>query len=77
MWLTLREARRKGIDTNHIYNAAPWVILAGIVGARLLHVIDDWRNHAANPWTIIGADGLAIFGALIGGLLALVVYARV
>jgi phosphatidylglycerol:prolipoprotein diacylglycerol transferase len=77
MWLILREAKRKGIDTDHIYKAALWVIPTGIVGARLLHVIDDWPNHAANPWTIIGTDGLAIFGALIGGLLALVAYARV
>jgi phosphatidylglycerol:prolipoprotein diacylglycerol transferase len=77
MWLTLREAKRKDIPTDHIYNAALWVIPAGIVGARLLHVLDDWPNHAANPWTIIGTDGLAIFGALIGGLIALVLYARV
>ena len=77
MWLALREAKRKGIHTDHIYNAALWMIPAGIVGARLLHVIDDWPNHAANPWTIFGGDGLAIFGGLIGGGLALVAYARV
>ncbi len=77
LWLTVREAKRKGIEVDHIYNAAVWVIPAGIVGARLLHVIDDWPDHAANPWTIIGTDGLAIFGALIGGLLALVAYALV
>ncbi len=76
MWLTLREAKRKGIHADHITNAALWAIPAGLVGARLLHVIDDWPNHAANPWTIIGTDGLAIFGALIGGLLAIVAYAR-
>ena len=76
MWLTVREAKRKGINQDHIQNAALWVLPAGIVGARLLHVIDDWPNHAANPWTIVGTDGLAIFGALIGGLLALVAYTR-
>ncbi len=77
LWLTLREAKRKGIDTHHIADAALWVIPAGLVGARLWHVLDDWPNHAANPLTIIGTDGLAIFAALIGGLLALVLYVRV
>ncbi len=77
LWITLREAKRKGINTDHIYNASMWVIPAGLVGARLLHVVDDWPSHAANPWTIIGTDGLAIFGALIGGLLGFIVYARV
>jgi phosphatidylglycerol---prolipoprotein diacylglyceryl transferase len=50
---------------------------AGLIGARLLHVIDDWPHHAADPWTIIGTDGLAIYGGLIGGLVGVVAYARV
>ncbi len=76
-WLALREAQRKGVNVDHVYGAVLWVVPAGFVGARLLHVIDDWPNHAANPWTIIGTDGLAIFGALAGGLVALLAYAYV
>ena len=77
MWLAAREARRKGLDPNHIYDALFWVLPAGLIGARLLHVIDNWPRYAADPWTIIGTDGLAIYGGLLGGLVGMVAYARV
>lgn len=77
IFIALREAARKGILSEHISDAALWVIPAGLIGARLLHVIDEWPMHASNPWTIIGTDGLAIYGALIGGAVALAAYTRV
>jgi phosphatidylglycerol:prolipoprotein diacylglycerol transferase len=77
LWLTAREAQRRGMIPDEIYNGAPWVIGAGIVGARLFHVIDNWETYAANPPAIFGTAGLAIYGALIGGFIAVVVYTRV
>lgn len=77
LWLTAREAKRRSIVSDEIFNGAIWVIAAGIVGARLFHVIDNWETYAANPLAIFGTAGLAIYGALIGGLIAVVIYARV
>lgn len=74
VWLTAREAKRRGILPEEIYNGALFVILAGVVGARLFHVIDNWALYAANPWAIFGTAGLAIYGALIGGLIGVVIY---
>jgi len=42
VWLTAREAERKGFRKEEIYDSAVWVILAGLVGARLFHVLDHW-----------------------------------
>ncbi|TAK24298.1 MAG: prolipoprotein diacylglyceryl transferase [Chloroflexota bacterium] len=72
VWLTLVEARRKGIPTEPIFDSALWAVGGGLVGARLLHVIDRWDFYSANP-TLIPAvqnGGLAILGAIIGGALA-------
>ncbi len=77
LWLTAHEAARQGIISDVIADGALWVIGAGIVGARLFHVIDNWAFYAANPAAIFGTAGLAIYGALIGGLVALVVYTQV
>ncbi len=75
--LAIREARRFGIVSDVILDGALWVVAAGIVSARLFHVIDNWPTYAADPAPIIGTAGLAIYGALIGGMIALVLYTRI
>ncbi len=76
--ITLREAKRKGISTDVIYSLAPWALIGGIIGARLFHVIDRWEIYAGNPLQVfaIWQGGLAIWGALAGGLAATVLFTR-
>ena len=71
IWLTAREAERKGFKKDDVYDAAMWIIIAGLIGARLFHVLDHWSHeYAANPIRAlyIWEGGLAIWGAMIGGL---------
>ena len=77
--ITIYRARRKGIAREEIFSLVLWVVLGGLLGARLFHVIDRWEYYAANPLQIIQLQqgGLAIWGALAGGGLALLVYARI
>ncbi|MBU4225234.1 MAG: prolipoprotein diacylglyceryl transferase [Chloroflexi bacterium] len=78
VWLTAREAERKGFKKGDIYDAAMWIILGGLVGARLFHVLDHWSDvFAANPISAlyIWEGGLAIWGALAGGLLTMAILA--
>ncbi|HSN75643.1 MAG TPA: prolipoprotein diacylglyceryl transferase family protein [Anaerolineae bacterium] len=39
MWLAARQARRHGVDSDHVYNMGLYALLAGIVAARLGHAI--------------------------------------
>ena len=78
VWLTAREAERKGFKKEDIYDAALWVVLGGIVGARLFHVLDHWQDvFAADPIRAlyVWEGGLAIWGAVAGGLLVTAVLA--
>lgn len=44
------------------------VMLAGIVGARLFHILEHWDSFVANPWPMIfSRSGLSVFGSLIFG----------
>jgi phosphatidylglycerol:prolipoprotein diacylglycerol transferase len=73
VWLTAREAERKGFKKDDIYDAAVWIIIAGLIGARLFHVLDHWSDeYAGNPIhaLYIWEGGLAIWGAVVGGLIA-------
>ncbi|WP_082381987.1 prolipoprotein diacylglyceryl transferase [Ardenticatena maritima] len=46
-WVASREAERRGIDPDHIWNALTLVLLAGILGARLYHVISSPAGEMA------------------------------
>jgi phosphatidylglycerol:prolipoprotein diacylglycerol transferase len=73
VWLTAREADRRGIKKDDVYQVSLYIIVAGIVGARFFHVLDQWSNaFAANPIRAfyIWEGGLAIWGAVVGGLFA-------
>jgi phosphatidylglycerol:prolipoprotein diacylglycerol transferase len=72
VWLTAREAERKGFKKDDVYEAAVWIIVGGIIGARLFHVLDHWSDvFAADPLRAlyVWEGGLAIWGAVTGGLI--------
>ncbi|MDO8750610.1 MAG: prolipoprotein diacylglyceryl transferase [Dehalococcoidia bacterium] len=76
VWLVLREAKRRGLNTDKMTTVALWAVVGGVVGARLFHVVDRWDYYLANPGMIpmVNHGGLAIWGGLItGGLVATIV----
>jgi phosphatidylglycerol:prolipoprotein diacylglycerol transferase len=79
VWLTAREAERKNFKKEDIYDAAVWIIVGGLIGARLFHVLDHWSHeYAANPIRAlyIWEGGLAIWGAVVGGLIVAALISR-
>jgi phosphatidylglycerol:prolipoprotein diacylglycerol transferase len=60
------------LDGDAILSVAVWGIIGGIIGARVLHVIDFWSFYAANPLTILQVwlGGIAIYGAILGGFVS-------
>lgn len=56
-----------------------YILFGGLVGARLLHVISEWEFYLKNPMDILKVwnGGLWIFGAIIGGSLGVLIYARI
>ena len=77
--ITARLGKKKGIASGEIYSLAIWVVISGIVGARLFHVIDHFDYYTGNPLQILQFQrgGLSIYGALAGGGVAVVAYAKI
>jgi phosphatidylglycerol:prolipoprotein diacylglycerol transferase len=75
--LTARLAPKHGISTDDVYAVATWGILGGVIGARLLHVIDEADFYWDNPEKIIQVwnGGIAVWGGVLGGLAASWIYA--
>jgi phosphatidylglycerol:prolipoprotein diacylglycerol transferase len=78
-------AKRHGEDPDYVWNGLLWVVLAGIVGARIYHVLTPSPSagitaldYLKDPLNLIAIwkPGLGLPGALIGGGLAAFIYAR-
>ncbi|MDY5213086.1 prolipoprotein diacylglyceryl transferase [Intestinibacter sp.] len=79
VYIALREAKRLDIKEDDILNLAMIAIPCGLIGARAYYVIFNWSYYSGNISEILNfrGGGLAIHGALIGGVLAGFVYAKV
>jgi prolipoprotein diacylglyceryl transferase len=78
VWLASRRLAERGRNPDHISGLALWAVPAGLVGARLYHVITDWRSFQGR-WLDafkIWEGGLGILGGIALGVLAGVAYAR-
>jgi phosphatidylglycerol---prolipoprotein diacylglyceryl transferase len=84
-WIATIEAKRRNIDPDHIWNALLGALILGVIGARLYHVVSSpngttigWDYYMQNPMEILNfrQGGLGIYGAVLGGVLAVYLYAR-
>ncbi len=73
IWLTaFRWGRREG-DLDLILRVAVWGVAAGIVGARLYHVVTSWDDVPDPKWKgvfMVWEGGLGIWGGIAFGVLA-------
>ena len=70
-------ARRAGYPEDMIYNVALSLVIGGIIGARLLYVIENWSDFEDDLADIVAVNtgGISIYGALIGGTIGAWLYA--
>jgi phosphatidylglycerol---prolipoprotein diacylglyceryl transferase len=79
-WLTGRELERKGYDGTLALDSLFFIVPLGFVGARAYHVITDYGLYSEDPFPGVFAvwnGGLGIYGAVIGGFLGLLIFARI
>ncbi len=87
-WLAAVEARRKGQSSEIVWDGLVWVLIGGIIGARIWHVLTPPASMVEAGYTTmyylthpldainIRAGGLGIPGAVLGGLVALYIFTR-
>ncbi|MDO8667919.1 MAG: prolipoprotein diacylglyceryl transferase [bacterium] len=76
--VTIRLAKFYQIKTDTIIDLALWLVVGGIMGARIYDIFLEWPYFSAHPLDIlkIWQGGLAIHGAIIGGLIALWLFVK-
>jgi phosphatidylglycerol:prolipoprotein diacylglycerol transferase len=79
LWLSTREAKRKGLDPGLVQDFAPYALLGGILGARIYFILfSNPGYYLINPWEILAIwhGGIGVIGSLIGGFLVALWYCR-
>ena len=87
-WLSTVEAKRRGLKSDFVWDALPWVVIGGIIGARLWHIFTPpasmveqgitTKFYLTHPLDAIAIwkGGVGIPGGIIGGALALFIFTR-
>lgn len=74
VFLAGRLAVKRGIKEDDVYTMALYVVIGGIVGARLLFVIENWERlgFQRNLLSILAVNegGISVIGAVIGAVVA-------
>ncbi|MBA5728596.1 prolipoprotein diacylglyceryl transferase [Aerococcaceae bacterium INB8] len=76
--LATKEAQKLGLEEDTVVDMALWAIPIGFIGARLYYVLFKWDYYIQNPSEIIAIwnGGIAIYGGLIAGGLAVYWFAK-
>jgi len=72
-------AKRRNVDPELLGDLAIWLVIGAIPCARLYYVAFQWENYADNPASAIAIwkGGIAIHGAIIGGAIAALIFAKI
>ncbi len=75
--MIMREAKRYNYSTDFVFNMCFWIIIVGIIGARLYYVLFNLDLYT-NFWDIfkIWEGGLAIHGGIIFGFITCLLYCK-
>lgn len=77
-------ARQIGIDREKILSLCFWLVVLGLVGARLFYVVQKWDSYASSKslgemlarLADMTEGGLVVYGSLFGGLVAWYCFCR-
>ena len=69
LWISVRNSRRQGIKPENAWDFGIAVVLAGILGSKILYILVDWRIYAEHPKEIFSLATVQAGGVFSGGLI--------
>lgn len=75
--LAVFRAKKRGLDENIIYNIGIATLLSGFFGAKLLYCLIEFQSFLQNPWEFLSGSGFVVYGGIVGGVVAAMLYCRV
>jgi phosphatidylglycerol---prolipoprotein diacylglyceryl transferase len=69
IWISVRNSEKQGINGDDAWNLGILVVLAGIVGAKILLIVNEWKAYSGNWREIFSLNTLQSGGVFSGGLI--------
>ena len=76
--VTELRAKKLRLSSDHVFALALWGLLGGLLCAKLLYWITEWKSIMADPGFILDtlSDGFVVYGGILGGILAGWIYCK-
>ena len=75
--LATYRAKKRGMSDDIVYGIGVTVLLAGFLGAKLLYCLLDIGTFLKNPLSMLSGSGFVVYGGIVAGALAAIIYCRV
>jgi len=80
LWVAHWQAKRAGLEASRIADMAVYVLIAGLVGAKLMLVVVEWPTYSRMGFLellrTLAQSGGVFYGGLLGGLVVAFYFAR-
>ena len=70
-------AKKYKLNPEAVIDIALYGVLAGFLGAKLLYVIVEFPAFIKDPLSVLGSEGFVVYGGIILGVLAAIIYCRI
>ena len=74
--VAVKRTKKRNLDVDIVYNLGFWALVFGFIGAKLLYCIIEIHTFLNDPIQILSASGFVVYGGIIGGILAAVIYCK-
>jgi phosphatidylglycerol:prolipoprotein diacylglycerol transferase len=80
LFVMARQAAADGLDKNRVYDLGLWVLVASLLGSKLLMIVTDWEDYEGDWRMFLSLDflrsGGVFYGGFIGAVIASVIVMR-
>lgn len=81
LFVMARQAAADNLDKNRVYDLGLWVLVASLVGSKLLMIVTDWEDYQGDWRAFLSLDflrsGGVFYGGFIGAVIASVIMMRI
>lgn len=75
LYTVVRLGQREGLDTARLIDFSTWLILVGLLGAKVLMIASDWKSYRDHPGQIFSWQTLQAGGVFYGSFIAAAMFA--